>query len=113
MNNWTLGAWLTGFTYRKQSFLHHIKCISCGQKIFLKVFPIMIMEAIIAKSSTSVVFGKFEPKRHVWQYQLCMGLQAVGLMVSEKKIFKCFPIFKSIEANDSRGHAYSKHQGHG
>ena len=39
----------------------------------------------------SSVFGKFEPKRQCLQY-LCMGLQAVGIMVSEEKIFKCLPI---------------------
>ena len=39
----------------------------------------------------SSVMGKFEPKRQCLQY-LCMGLQAVGIMVSKEKIFKCLPI---------------------
>ena len=82
-----------------------------GKRFFLKFFHYDYGSYYSLIINT--VFGKFEPKRHVWQYQLCMGLQAVGLMVSEKKIFKCFPIFKSIEANDSRGHGDSKHQGHG
>ena len=30
-----------------------------------------------------------------------MGLQAAGLLVSEKNCFYIFPHFKSIEANDS------------
>ena len=39
------------------------------------------------KLSSVHVFGKFEPQRQCLQY-LCMGLQAVGIMVSEEKIFK-------------------------
>ena len=49
--------------------------------------PVSEMEVIIRT-------GKFEPKRQCLQY-LCMGLQAVGIMVSEEKIFKCLPINSS------------------
>ena len=49
----------------------------------------------------STVFGKSEPKRHGWHY-LCTGLQAVGLMVSEKN-FLSVSHFKSMQANDFQG----------
>ena len=53
------------------------------------------------KLSSVHVFGKFEPQRQCLQY-LCMGLQAVGIMVSEEKILSVSPL---MEANDSCGMA--------
>ena len=49
---------------------------------------------------TNTVFGKFDSKRHVWQYQLCMELQVVGLVVSEKRIFKSILILSQYRGAD-------------
>ena len=54
--------------------------------------------------------GRFGPQGHYWQ-ELLRGLlniasqniKALGLMISEKKIFYVFSYYKSMEANDPRG----------
>ena len=46
------------------------------------------------------------------KYCFTQNIKALGLMVSEKKIFYVFSHYKSMEANDLPGHGQLGPQGH-